>query len=443
MGILSLFGGKKKNAEEEALLQQQLEAEKKEQAIAELKEKHMEQGWPTLAKLNPVKVAGQEEELFEDPLTDERKEEIGQMLYEEEISTDALRFFSMQELLFLLTAQERFNKIAAFPGYEANHRKIYNEILGRVRDAKMLYVLYDLVTGYPFLDHGFINIYSSQEYAETAVKAFAKQYRRLIARPCKADNEAESAKDRRSFFDYLYYLGIEHFIVDNGYYRAHFKRGEIVAAPGDWGQTDNSPKNPGLVFSILDFLGEARWPVKYEKRNEVLAAKEMRMARAAQAANYIIPMQHEGPVEVMDDGRYKFTKDTKIRFPEIKSKDEKHFLPVFTDGIEFTKMFANSEFKGAVFTFADILRFVGEKDGIIINPGGQKIMIPRDRMAALQAAAQTVAATAGAGKKPAKKKLSETELAIESAMSGKGLASIEITEGSEEESVADEYSTKE
>ena len=109
----------------------------------------MEQGWPTLAKLNPVKVAGQEEELFEDPLTDERKEEIGQMLYEEEISTDALRFFSMQELLFLLTAQERFNKIAAFPGYEANHRKIYNEILGRVRDAKMLYVLYDLVTGYP------------------------------------------------------------------------------------------------------------------------------------------------------------------------------------------------------------------------------------------------------------------------------------------------------
>ena len=422
MGLLDLFGGKKKKEEEEALLRQQ-EAEQKEMAIADLKAKHAELGWPSPVRINPVKVAGQEENVLEDPLTDERKEEVGQMLYEEELSAESIRFLSMQELLFLLTAQEKYHRHAPLPGFEGNHRKIYNEILGRVRDAKILYVLYDQLTGYPFIDHGYINIYSSQEYAEAAVKVFETQFRKLAVRPCKADNEAESARDRRSFFDYLYYLGIEHFIVDNGYYRAHFKRNEIVAAPGDWGgSTDNSPKNPALVYAMLDFLGEARWPVKYEKRAEVMKAKEFRMAQAAQAATYIVPMQHEGPVEVMEDGRFKFTKDTKIRFPEIKTKNEKHFLPIFTDGIEFSKMFAKSDFRGAVFAFGDILRFVGDKDGVIINAAGQKIMIPRDRMLVLQMAAQQAQAMKQGTAKPPKKKLSETEAAIQSAMSGKGIA---------------------
>ncbi|WP_022762756.1 MULTISPECIES: SseB family protein [unclassified Butyrivibrio] len=422
MGIFNFLGGKKNKEEEEALLEQQ-EAERKEQAISELKEKHKELGWPTPGKLNPVKTEGMEEVSFEDPLTDERKDEIGELVYEENLNPETIKFFSLQELLFLLTVQEKFNKVAPLPGYEANHRKVYNEILGRVRDARTLYVLFDKTTGYPFIDHGYINIYSSEEYAEEAVKVFAKQFRQLAVRPCKADNEAESASERRTFFDYLYYLGIENFIVDNGYYRAHFKRNEIVAAPDDWGGNgDKSPKNPALVFAILDFLGEARWPVKYEKREEVLKAKEMRMATAAQAAKYIVPMQHEGPVEVLDDGRFKFTADTKIRFPEIKSTDEKHFLPVFTDGIEFSKMFRNTEYRGAVFGFADILKFVGDKAGVIINPAGEKIMIPRERMLALHLVGQAAEAKKG-GSKPAKKKLSETEAAIQSAMSGKGIAS--------------------
>ena len=422
MGLFDFLGGKKKK-EEEALFLEQQEKEQKAKTLQELKEKHAALEWPSPVRINPVKVNGEDAVLVEDPLTIDRKEEIGEMLYEEEISTDAIRFLSMQELLFLLTAQERYHKVAPLPEFESNHRKIYNEILSRVRDAKEIYVLYDQFTGYPFIDHGYINIYSEEAYAQNAVKIFEKQFRKLAVRQCKMDNEAESAKDRRSFFDYLYYLGIENFIVDNGYYRAHFKRNEIVAAPGDWGgKTDNSPKNPALVYAMLDFLGEARWPVQYEKRKEVLGAKELRMAQAAQAATYIVPMQHEGPVEMMDDGRFKFTKDTKIRFPEIKTKNEKHFLPIFTDGIEFSKMFANSEFRGAVFAFPDILRFVGDKDGVIINAGGQKIMIPRDRMLVLQMAAQQAAAMKQGGKQPAKKKLSETEAAIQSAMNGKGIA---------------------
>ena len=49
-------------------------------------------------------------------------------------------------------------------------------------------------------------------------------------------------------------------------------------------------------------------------------------------------------------------------------------------------------------------------------------MIPRDRMLALQMAAQVAGAGKNATGKTQKKKLSETEAAVQSAMSGKGIA---------------------
>ena len=56
-----------------------------------------------------------------DPLTPERKDEIGPMIFEEEISVDTLRFLSVQEIIFLLTTLEIFNKKSPLPGYKENH----------------------------------------------------------------------------------------------------------------------------------------------------------------------------------------------------------------------------------------------------------------------------------------------------------------------------------
>ncbi|MCR4901547.1 MAG: SseB family protein [Butyrivibrio sp.] len=406
MGIFDLFGGKK-NAEEEAVKAAELEQKQKEQAVEEQKKAHEGMEWPKLPKLNPVNVEKVEPITIEDELSDERKNELGEMVFEAEINAESIRFLSMQEILFLLTTMEQFNKKAPLTNYEANHRKLYNEVLNRVRDAKVLYVLYDGTTGYPFIDHGYINIYLEKEKSEKAAQLFAQQYRKLIVRECPVENEAQDAADRRGFFDYLYYLGIEHIIIDNGYYRAHFKRNEIVAAPGDWGGDNKKqpPVNPGLSFAMLDFLEEVRWPVNYEKRKEVLRAKEMRMAAMAQASKFIVPMQHQGPAEVTEDGKMKLGSDVKLRFPLIKTANEKNFLPVFTDGIEFSKKFKGSEWEGGVFTFFDILRFLADKDGIVINPFGQNIIMPKDRMQALAAAAAAAAAAkkARAGKKPAAK----------------------------------------
>lgn len=404
MGIFDLFGGKK--GEDDAAKAEQELAVKKEKTIEEIKEAHEDLSWPVIQKINPVNAKGTEEVLMDETVSDERKDEIGPYIYEEEISADTIKSLSSQELLFLLTALEMYHKKSPLPGFEKNHRNIYNEVLGRVRDAEYLYVLYDAATGYPFIDHGFGNVYLEEEIANKAVELFAKQFRRLVVRKCKVENDQLPANVKRGFFDYLYYIGIDNLVVDNGAYRARFKRNEIVAAPGDWNNEDlgKHPVNPALNFAMLDFIEEIRWPVQYEKRNEIIRAKEMRMLSLIRSSNFIVPMQHEGPAEVLEDGRMKFNKDSKFKFLMLNTKDDKHFLPVFTDGIEFGKKLRGTEWNAAVFKYQDILKFMSDKDGITINPEGQSIVLPRERMAMLEAAgiqADKMKAQAGIGPKPA------------------------------------------
>ena len=105
-------------------------------------------------------------------------------------------------------------------------------------------------------------------------------------------------------------------------------------------------------------------------------------------SSFIVPMQHEGPAEVLENGMMKFNKDTKFKFLVLNTKDDKHFLPIFTDAIEFGKKLRGSEWNAAVFKYQDILKFMSDKDGITINPEGQSVVLPKERMLMLEAAGQ-------------------------------------------------------
>lgn len=397
MGLFDLFGGNKKKEEEAAAL---AEKRKEEEAIKEKEDQiaaHEGLEWPHPVPISRIRTQGEEPDVFEDPVSQERKDEIGPLVYEEKIGLDTLKFLTLPELLFVLTTLEFYNSKGKLKGFSENHRILYNELLNRVRDAKMIYCLYDDATKFPFIENGFAYIYLEKEIAQQVAAAYGKQYRKLTVKDCPAVPEGAESTDR-GFFDYLYYLGIERIIIDNGRYRARFSRSEIVAPP-DFGQDQKkAPMNPQLRLAMLDFLSEARWPVKYEKRAQVVQTKEARMVALARAGRYIVPIQHEGPAEMMNDGRIKFNKDTKLRFPVMKTNNGKLFLPIFTDGIEFSKKFGREGFEGAVFRFSDILRFVQDKDGLAINPMGENIMLPKDKMMALEAASRMMAESKNAGK---------------------------------------------
>ena len=168
MGLFDFFGGKKAAQEQE---EQELRsaAEKKEKEMQSAMDAHADMEWPGFPRLNPINIKSDDAVVMDETVSKERKDEIGEMIYDEDMSADSLKFLSNQEILFLLTALEVFQKKAPLPGFEKNHRKVYNELLSRVRDAEVLYVLYDATTGYPFIDHGFANVYFEKEIAEKAI----------------------------------------------------------------------------------------------------------------------------------------------------------------------------------------------------------------------------------------------------------------------------------
>ncbi len=389
MGIFDLFGNRKAQVESEEEREKAL-ALQKEKGREEARKAHEDLDWPGILPINPVNIQGAEGSVMEDTLSPERKDQVGVLIYEEDISQESLSELESQELLFLLTALEVFQKKAPLPNFEKNHRKVYNEVLSRVRDAEYLYVLYDQTTRYPFIDHGCGNVYFEEETANKAAEIFGKQFRKLAVKKCKLETGDDNTGKKNGFFDFLYYIGIENMVVDNGGYRARFKRSEIVAAPGEWNRDDKgrNPNNPMLNFAMLDFMEEMRWPVRYEKRDEILRAKEMRMLSLIRAGQFIVPMQYEGTVDKLEDGRMKLTPDTKIKLPVIKTKDEKQFIPVYTDGFEFAKNPGSKEWNAGVILYQDILRFISDKDGICLNPEGQSLVLTKDRMMAIEVAAR-------------------------------------------------------
>ncbi len=415
MGIFGLFGNKKKEAEAEAEREEALKNQK-ESALEELKNAHKDLPWPVIGRINPVNIKDAGSAVMEDTVSPERKDEVGSLIYEEDLSTDTLKFLSGQELLFLLTAMEVFHKKAPLPEFDKNHRKVYNEILGRIRDSEYLYVLYDKNTGYPFIDHGYVSVYFEEEICKKAAELFEKQFRKVGCNKVRVFDKENPDPRKLGFFDFLYNVGMENLIIDNGAYRARFKRNEIVAAPGDWSKDvrAGSPMNPPLNFAMLDFLTELKWTVNYEKRNEVLKAKELKMVSLIRNSQFIVPMQHEGPAEVMDDGRIKLNKDSKFRLLVMKTADGKQFLPVYTDGFEFSKLPQFKEWNAGVFRFHDILGFVQDKDGIRINPEGQGLVMTKDRMLQVDAAVQQ--AQAVKTKAPAKNPGSSADNAVQQAL---------------------------
>ena len=378
MGIFDrLTGRKKDDAPDNNELNKIKDQEEKKE---DLKKEYEDLKWPVITRLNPVNTVDDDAQVMDETVGEERKREIGELIFDEDISSDTLKFLNPQELLFLLTTLEVFNKKKALPGYESNHRKVYNEILGRIRDAEFLYVIYDLNTGFPFIDHGYGNVYFEEELARKACEMFNKQFRKTEPKKCPINSADDNTKNL-GFFDFLYYTGIDNLIIDNGAYRARFKRNEIVPAAAEWSsEKTNMPINPKLNFAMLDFLEEIKWPVKYEKRTEVLKAKELRMLTLLRGSKLLVPIQHEGPAEMMDDGRIKLTKDTKLRFLVMRTNDDKEFIPVFTDTNEFAKLQGAREWNAGVFAYADILKLVTEKDGIRINPEGQGIVFQKERL---------------------------------------------------------------
>ena len=349
--------------------------------------------------------------ILSDPLTPERKDEVGALVYEPTIKPDMLKELNLQETLFLEAALLIAHKQHPLDNYDQNRQVIRNHFLDMVRAQQKIYVLYDARTGYPLLDGSFVLMYLDKEHAEIAAKLYAEQMRsvKIIEVPGMAAEPAQlDGKIQMKIFDYLFFLGAENIVIDNGWYKGFLHRSEI-SAPFYINEDPEKipPYNPAISFALTDYVGELRWPVQYGKRKELLQAKFNSVMKLVPKGTYLLPFRnldeetanagdqaadgaageqtatptHDGMAETTDaatESAEAAKKNHRVQLPMV-TLNGKNFMPVYTDIFEFSKKFANSGFRPTRADFQTISRFMGNYDGFIINPQGQAMVIERQK----------------------------------------------------------------
>ena len=349
--------------------------------------------------------------ILSDPLTPERKDEVGTLVYEPTLKPDMLKDLNLQETLFLEAALLIAHKQHPLDNYDQNRQVIRNHFLDMVRAQEKIYVLYDARTGYPLLDGSFVLMYLEKEHAEIAAKLYAEQMRsvKIIEVPGMATEPAQhDGKIQMKIFDYLFFLGAENIVIDNGWYKGFLRRSEI-SAPFYINEDPEKipPYNPAISFALTDYVGELRWPVQYGKRKELLQAKFNSVMKLVPKGTYLLPFRnldedtanagdqaadgaaaeqtatptHDGMAETTDAATKSAEaakKNHRVQLPMV-TLNGKNFMPVYTDIFEFSKKFANSGFRPTRADFQTISRFMGNYDGFIINPQGQAMVIERQK----------------------------------------------------------------
>lgn len=340
----------------------------KEQSAGDVAEnaKQQEVEWPKPPRLNSM-VSKEGGLIVRDPITLDRKNEIGQMIFHGGIDAGDLRMLTPEELLFLLTAQEMLHRQNPLPDYANNHHIIYQTLLGRIRIAGEIYLLMDENTGYPLLDNGNALIYLNPNMAEHAVLLYQSQFHSSGFRAFpNADGKAVgNMQEEDTVFRYLGRLGMENLILNNGWYRARVRLQDIT----DEYAPDERSSAPALNFALCDYLGEMRWRVRYKGREEKLQNKKARLQQQISSSYYLLPAAQDEETR-------------KITAPYIQ-EDGKSYIPVFTDRTEYRKMFAGSPLCPARCSLGQLViltdRLAGTA-GIVINPKGQDYRLPREEM---------------------------------------------------------------
>lgn len=385
MGLKNLFKKKEDNAEndinvaEESLNEKEEKTE--EQEIKEVETPKQEESPKVLEKKNeevPEKGAVIKE------ISNERRAEIGPIIFKTEIEESDLEPLSIQETIFLLCSVDHFNEESKIENYEQKCEMIDKAIAHKLATADEFYMTFDRTTRFPFITQGCVEIYSEPEFAQEAMKHYGSQYRVLEVRSIKK-GESKFPNDM-NVFEYLSYLGMDHILVDNGKFKTVVNCQDIVPikAQNPGNDLDKPIVNPKLRFAIIDFFEEARWPVSYEKRDEVMKTKEDKMLEELKNARLLVPMNFEGEVTDKVQNQVTIQKGKNMVIPKIETKEHVSFTPVFTDWTEFEKIYPKDKWNGLVLSFDEAIS-LNKEIGIVVNPLGENLIMNQQSFDALKA----------------------------------------------------------
>ncbi|MDO5293936.1 MAG: SseB family protein [bacterium] len=299
---------------------------------------------------------------------DSKEERLKRIAMQRIIVKEQFEELSIAQAIHVIKYLEVFQKASPLENYEDNHTVVFQIILEKIKEAPVLYILFDEKTGLPFVANGFIELFSNKEFAKQAVAHYAETFRKLEVREIL--KESTTWLDGINVFAYLYYLGMEDLLIDNGQQALAFKRQEILEAP-DWSgmeEKDRPVINGELRFWMNVYLEEVRWEVTYEGHEERVSQLEEEMVKRLKTARYLVPV-----ITSEETGK-------PVQIATLPNNKKEMYLPMFTDWFEFDKVFNQEQWKGMAFTFKQGIEFGQKCDGVVINPLGENIMMSKEIM---------------------------------------------------------------
>lgn len=317
-------------------------------------------------------------------LTDKRKQEIAQLVFYDDITEGDLADLTIQETIFLLCNVDFVNENKPVVNYEEKCEVLDKVIAKKLLEADKLYITYDLTTRMPFITQGCVEIYSEEEFAKEAVIHYKTQYRNLSVAPF--DKSKKQFPEGMNVFDFLFYLGMEHLLVDNGRYKTVVDRNAVLPLDNMKNPEKSLDKpiiNPELRYHIIDFLQEAKWPVSYDKRKENMETKEQKMIDDLKSAKFLMPVQFGNEAVPKRYNQVPVNREKPITVPKLKADEEHQFTPIFTDWLEFQRMYPSDQWNGMVIDFNEAIEFNNEM-GIVINPMSENLIMNKQSFEALK-----------------------------------------------------------
>lgn len=354
--------------------------EKTEEASEQKEEDKAEEKPPVQENAEPQQQAAPSK-----MIPDERKQEIAQMVFKKKIEESDLESLNIQETIFLLVNVDHFNEESSegVENYEEKCEVIDRVLAKKLADAEVLYMTFDAGTNFPYITQGCVEIYSELEYAQDAVRHYGEQYRPVQI--CEVRKDDSRFPDKMSIFEFLYYLGMEHLLIDNGKFKTVVNREDVMAIANknpDY-KLDKPIVNPKLRYALIEFFQEVKWPVTYEKREEVIHEKEDRMLDELKKAKFLVPMLFDGEEVTIAQNQVAPQPGKNMILPKLETQEHVCFTPIFTDWTEFVKIYPKDKWNGLVITFDEATTLCKDM-GIVINPAGENLIMNQQSFEALR-----------------------------------------------------------
>ena len=295
-------------------------------------------------------------------ISDSKKQQLAtKYIFKNSFKPRDLDKLSIQELFFLIKSCELFKSEEGFDNEGLNERiALFEDVAkNKLNQLDTLYVLYDNSTSYLYYDDiDAVELFTSSEYAERALDFYRnKQHRNLRI-------VSYSRKTIFDLFSEINRLGLKNILVDKGQFSYKFQSDELLYLKND---NEEMPfMSQSLMEACIKFFTQIRWQINYKDKENILDELQSIMFDEIKKANYLVPIKHVSENKESNE-------EVTLHFAKIEIRPNNlSYLPLFSDWIEFEKVYDKDEYDCLVMNFDDLIQLLKNNvyDGLLLNPRG-------------------------------------------------------------------------